>query len=508
MNPSRLERRAAAGHGRRGRRMVSMGCVLAGLLAALPARAGAPVLSGSYDCNCESPTGHGIGIQSGQLTAFKVGAGFELDPDVLFGQSRTGGDVDMGGVHHDGNHSSVPLDGFTQPWSPEQGVIVYNVWPGTIYVSSYRVSSIGDRDLPFAERIGSLDGYPGPVIETDGDHPLVTWNHFNEKGVAQGCRARGGDTITGFLIGYNLYRLSRVGRPFPSLREFLVDGSVRHLDLATLDFTVVDPSGAEGSDLDASDGLSLRNPDGIPHSGDEVLVFEDTEVTDPENWWWRLQPVVRGNAEWFETGLTAGEHPAQRLDLDSDGFAESVDVMVGTPGFVEFIDPTGHGLGLTFGGEILSSLEAGSTDIGPVVDDLFNCIQTESAAPTESACDDGVDDDEDGLVDCDDPDCADDPDCDGLRVVIEPPDGGRVLIGWDETSGTGPYLVVVGNLTHLLRDHEYSHQPLACGIEGTEAEVPLPEGDATYFLVQRESDPGPGADSSGTQRPPASGDCP
>ncbi len=45
-------------------------------------------------------------------------------------------------------------------------------------------------------------------------------------------------------------------------------------------------------------------------------------------------------------------------------------------------------------------------------EDQFNCPEDCGSPPEAEICDDGIDNDEDGLIDCDDPDCSADPDCD------------------------------------------------------------------------------------------------
>ena len=134
-----------------------------------------------------------------------------------------------------------------------------------------------------------------------------------------------------------------------------------------------------------------------------MLVYRDA-TSGAAPCWYRVQPVVRGNPAWFDTGLsTWAGVPAVRLDQDGDGSLESVDV--GIDGFIEFIDPALRGLGLAYASEIASSPLAG---LGPdpamaSLDCSGNIVSSQ-----EIDCGNGADDDGDTLVDCADSDCAND----------------------------------------------------------------------------------------------------
>jgi hypothetical protein len=136
-------------------------------------------------------------------------------------------------------------------------------------------------------------------------------------------------------------------------------------------------------------------------------VFEDRSGVPPGAAWHRVQPVVQGDRAFFDAGLSCslGSVPAQRLDLDMDGTPESVDIAV--DGFVELIDPSGRGLGLTHAGEILSSPlpGRGAAPLGHV-----SCAGL-PVRDGETARADGLDDDGDTIVDCADADCCGDPAC-------------------------------------------------------------------------------------------------
>ena len=209
---------------------------------------------------------------------------------------------------------------------------------------------------------------------------------------------------------------------YPTRRQFLVNGYVGHADAAKLDFNVPDPDGLSGSDRDPTDSLILRNPDGQPDTGDEVLVYLDG-LAGLGAAWYRLQPVVRGSQSYFERGLSGNSGvPADRLDLDGDGMFESIDIA--QDGFVEFIDPSGRGLGLTHGGEIASSFHPG---LGMPPAGRMGCDGRPTAGG-ETNCTNRIDDDGDGLIDCEDPDCLFDPGCTRENCANGIDDDGDTLI--------------------------------------------------------------------------------
>jgi hypothetical protein len=217
---------------------------------------------------------------------------------------------------------------------------------------------------------------------------------------------RAGASFRGFVIGYDIYSLPVGMFPNPTLREFLVNGYLAHADALAVDFNVRDADGTQGSDLDPTDSLVLRNPDGLPDTGDEVLVFTDVTAGAPGTTWYRVQPVVAGSQAFFDAGTTCNTGvAAARLDLDGNRVPESVDIFV--DGIAEFIDPSLRGLGLTHAGEILSSPAPG---IGEPERGHSGC----DGAPVrdgETDCANRIDDDADGDADCDDSDCASSPAC-------------------------------------------------------------------------------------------------
>ncbi len=170
----------------------------------------------------------------------------------------------------------------------------------------------------------------------------------------------------GFIIGYNVYRMSGAGTP-PDVATL---GTMANwVAFVSMDFdqTVGDP-GAPGTPAPADnaplDAVGMQNPDGQPYTGDEVLLFQDSARrpdgslnpfgADPEqSYWYAVQPVVRGSVAGFSSASLAGG-PIQdhAFDLDGDTIDDVVDLdLDGSP---EFFSPNENagisGLGLTNSG--------------------------------------------------------------------------------------------------------------------------------------------------------------
>ncbi len=170
----------------------------------------------------------------------------------------------------------------------------------------------------------------------------------------------------GFIIGYNVYRMLGAGVP-PTVATL---GTMANwVAFVSMDFdqTVGDP-GAPGSPAPADnvplDSAGMQNPDGLPYTGDEVLLFQDSDRrpdgslnpfgADPEqSYWYAVQPVVRGSVAGFSSvSLAGGPIQDHAFDLDGDTIDDFVDFdLDGSP---EFFSPNENagipGLGLTNSG--------------------------------------------------------------------------------------------------------------------------------------------------------------
>jgi len=197
----------------------------------------------------------------------------------------------------------------------------------------------------------------------------------------------------GLITGYNVYRIDGpAGRP-PTTADFVGNWQY-YCPFTSFDLNLADTAGASGPDLNGdtmpdgdgagapNDGLpddlcGLQNPDGIPYSGDEVIIYQDSYLnpdgtarrsgTGPvrgQGYWYAFQPVafqgrtVLGDYDgsgFSDANVFVGQHS---LDTDADGIAESLDVDL--DGSRDFYSPhvvIGEtGLGLTNGGlPLLSS---------------------------------------------------------------------------------------------------------------------------------------------------------
>ncbi|MEM7244400.1 MAG: hypothetical protein AAF533_03600 [Acidobacteriota bacterium] len=354
------------------------------------------VYSGISTCGCD--TAWFAGMENGQYTAFKLELSDPTVPDVLFDHRPAGGDA-IGAVQMTGFTTTTPAGNFTVMELPTDIFVGILTGPGVMLMDS---ANMGMSVLDAASRqvVGARERELAPRVEWDGDDRVVSWPpiiEINDADIMPDC-SLAGRFAQGFIIGYNVYSLKVASFPEPTPRDFFRGGVSSFADLRTLDFSVADPDGMSGSDLDPTDGLTLINPDGIRDSGDEILVWRDLNVDGDT--WYTVQPVVQGQQSWFETGLSAGMIPARRVDQDLDGTPESVDI--GGDGWIEFIDPSGQGLGLTWGGEILTSPLPGR---GVIIEGVPDCVNATTTPATEPYCGNGIDDDGDTLIDCDDDDC-------------------------------------------------------------------------------------------------------
>lgn len=371
------------------------------------ARAQAPHI-GLVTCgNCSAAAD----LPAASLFAFVVpSTGIVVEPNVLFDESLVGGGQ-VGGAAAPAVGSplwSIPPN-WRQPFQLSSFVAAIVLAEGTAYFDS---SAFSDQDMG-ANAMQVLCAYPGsmaPLVKPTSADKTIEWQHLaelnNDDPAGVGCTLAGA-SVRGFVIGYDIYRLSVASFPNPTRRDFVVSGYLAHANLGNLDFTVPDPDGLSGSDRDLSDGLSLRNPDGLPDTGDEILSFIEAGAGSADNWY-RVQPVVQGNQAYYDTGLSGSAGtPADRLDLNGDGQLDTVDIA--RDGFMDFIDPSGRGLGLTWAGEIASSFYPGRAMPAAAQP---GCDGLPPPPAGESICGNGSDDDGDTLIDClDAADCCGSPEC-------------------------------------------------------------------------------------------------
>lgn len=90
------------------------------------------------------------------------------------------------------------------------------------------------------------------------------------------------------------------------------------------------------------------------------------------------------------------------------------------------------------------------------------------------------------------------------------PSGGSTLVGFEETMSAGAFRILLGSLRSLWTERAYDHEPVRCDVPESGATVDLPPGDV-YVLVQAVADgkrSSLGRASLGSERPPATADCP
>lgn len=175
--------------------------------------------------------------------------------------------------------------------------------------------------------------------------PLVVRDDTDRGGcTVGGAEQDPGGAQPGFVVGYNILRAPGVAS-VPCAQGALV--FQYFVDLRTLDFDCVEPL-PPGPDLALSpcdlnpegDLVGLVNPDGLPDTGDEVIVFGDTDEnpdgtprsmgTAPfrgQGYWYALQAVVAGSVSEFASVTlgSAGDPPRDmRADVDRDGLFDAV----------------------------------------------------------------------------------------------------------------------------------------------------------------------------------------
>lgn len=507
--------------------------VVAGLLAACPsARALTPVTGHDMCPGCTAVVDHAVA--ESQLLAFKLAT--VRNDDVLFDERAAGGPATCGAELSDVGWQIPP--NWRIPVGPSNSVIVLVTTRSFVHLDIGSIHAtngqLGETSLP--QVVGALSGRLSPDVAAKPAGLVVRWTPLREADDTrspEGCAPAG--ELGGFLIGYDIYRLDAAAHPAPTLMDFATSGYLGYADLSALDFTVADASGQGGSDRDPTDALTLRNPDGQPDTGDEVLAWTDSTTSPLGTYWYRVQPVLQGDMSALASSTVCDMPPdATMIDLDGDGLDDALDLF--SDGLLEFIDPSHHGLGLTHAGEILSSPLPGRAS---AVRGHVEC-DASFVVDGEINCHDGLDDDTDGLGDCADPDCCADATCAtpprhvaDLRVARV--GGGaheQVRLTWADSPGIAPVVhdVVSGWVTHLRTAGGLGDATcLANDVAGTqlddaqpfEHDAPWPPPDpppvppppsrlAVFYLVRAESSCGSvaayGFDSLGQPELPGA-DC-
>ncbi|MEM7246991.1 MAG: hypothetical protein AAF533_16710 [Acidobacteriota bacterium] len=364
-------------------------CTVPGAVLASPI----PV-SGVLTEGCAQPWNSDASL--GTLVAFKVG---NLEqPDVLVDDSAVGGQA-IGGANIQDVTYLLPPNWRSETMDGER-VVVFALAEGLAVLDSDQLGgAIGNFGASAVQVVGALNG-DAPQIEPRRHGYVVEFAPLRELTAvgnpAEDCALAGHpDGGLRLIAGYNVYRLPQDEFPDPSLEDFRLHGFLDHLALDRVAWTLVDTGEGPG-DLVSADEFWIRNPDGLPDSGDEVIVYRDTTLDpvgrvrenapDPSRaYWYRIQPVVSGSLAYFADGEVGNSlQPTRTLDLDGDGTQEAVDLQ--RDGQPDFIDPSLNGLGLAWSGEILSSPVAGSAEPLPPLRD-----SDEDGLPDDYEADHGLD---------------------------------------------------------------------------------------------------------------------
>jgi len=393
--------------------------VLALLLTAATALAQTPAVGRVTESDCETPIDlRGAGVE---IAAVKLPADGSSREDWLFhGGSAGGGLVGFGDGDLGGPLFQVAPNWTLAETTGEVLAVFLSFSDGRLALDS-TASFGGIRDLgtltprpvgdsrPGGPTAGVvLPGGPG-LYEADlgagpetfpreaGDGVELAFGGFGElppAGLAACLGAGAADPVhgQGLLNGFNVYRMADEGSAPGPAELGRPENWIYFLPLHG------DPGGVLAS---------LSDPDGLPASGDEVVIFRDASAAeggaarefgdspdlDASGWWWAVQPVVEGDLDaWESVSLAGGEPSDLRTDVDGDDLADGIDVNPEGCDGPEFLSPQAKqgwsGLGLTNSGRPLLSRPVFYSRAG------------------HETCDDGDDDDGDGLVDCDDPRCG------------------------------------------------------------------------------------------------------
>lgn len=330
-------------------------------LALAPAAATGQAISGFVTDDCTGMNLLDVQALGGELYGFKLGG--SRSPDVLFDARASGGtDViaELTGASWNINDawriSVRPTD---------LGVEVISL-PGGRAVLDSGLFSTFFFSFARAQPVGSMDGISPQVVATSFGyevrfHPLAQLTPDN----GAGCSLAGDPASNRRAIaGYAIYRLPAGGSP--TLAQFRQSGYAGFLDARRFDFAAADPDGYACSDLASGDESLLLNPNGVVDDGDEVVVFRDTTRTPSGrphanaasaavSYLYRVQPIIDQDIAQYASGIGVGNQgdTVTAADRDANGSKESIDLK--SEGRYELIDPGMTGLGLTYGGEILSS---------------------------------------------------------------------------------------------------------------------------------------------------------
>lgn len=307
-----------------------------------------------------------VQAQRSELYGFKFGT--SRTPDVLYDATANGG----ANTYADLTGSSWNID---PAWrvttvATDRGASAITMAGGRVVLDSGSFLSFAFAAAK-PQPVGSIDGVAPQVSATSFGyevrfHPLAQLT----PDIVATCSVAGdpGANLRP-IAGYAIYRLPAGSSP--TLAQFRQSGYVGFLDSRRFDFAAADPDGYACSDLASGDEALLLNPNGVVDDGDEVVVFRDTTRTPSgrpranaasalASYVYRVQPVIDQDIAQYATGIGVGNQgdPATAVDRDGNGTKESVDLR--NDGWYEIIDPGMTGMGLTYGGEILSSPQPGT----------------------------------------------------------------------------------------------------------------------------------------------------
>lgn len=321
----------------------------------------------------------------GELYSIKLDGGRHDDWQVEL-EARGGDRIGLNPGDVDGDTWQVLSGNFTRPESPSQVVFTLITFPdGGLYVDSgsledgfnfmglARTQLVGNSpDLPGNAGVNVASGRGNTYTADLGAGPtefpkaslsggdlaihvaLAPVLELHDE-LRMGCTWGGAEpdptTGRGLVVGYNIYRLEDDGAA-----EATWDEVVRHENFVYF---------ADFFDDPGDDNSTLLDPDRLPYTGDEVVVFTDfarepdgsdrAVGTPPEfgrDYWYAWQPVVSGSIEDFaNVSLAGGPRRDYTVDVDGDGTADAVDLDPAFGNGVEFDSPQADfgigGLGLT-----------------------------------------------------------------------------------------------------------------------------------------------------------------
>lgn len=364
----------------------------------------------------------------GELVALKVhnpGGGPDEHTDINWDLSAKGG-VQLPGVSVGGATYNIAATWKHQPVPPEELFVIVTYPDGTLALDSSEVRDGAAHGTVLRQRVGDslpigigagiglqLPGSAAPytiptINDQHGTAPASfpygsRWGievafspiaEVNNTEISPGCTI-GSEIVDpqagfGIIVGYNVFRLEGTESVVPTAADFVGNWQY-YMPYNSFDLAVADTSGVAGPDMNGdglpdgdgtdapSDGnadgdlVGLQNPDGIPHDGDEVLIFQDSAFnpdgtarawgTGPDRtgtigYWYAFQPVLFSGGTtvaafdglgFTENNLYVGTHA---VDLDGNGALDALDLDM--DGSVDFYSPQAEvgvtGYGLTNGG--------------------------------------------------------------------------------------------------------------------------------------------------------------